>query len=100
MSCIEKLRFIDNSYEEDTKFVSIALADLYGDNLDILKQKSLSGRSRTGDKKEAITLDKRKVLQRLFSERISHLPQSEACEREKSLPKLIRNVKDSSNKRK
>lgn len=45
--CLQELKTIGNSQKDDAKFVCAAL--LYGENLDVIKKKTLSGRSKTGE---------------------------------------------------
>lgn len=82
----------------DSKFISIAIKDLYSDNLGILSKKTLSGRATKCDK-EPISPMKKKILENLFAERIHKLEPKEHKERFSNLNKLIRNAIDNVNKR-
>lgn len=87
VECIDHLNLLDNSQSNDSTFIHIALLNLYRDDPDILKKKTISGR---GDK-SAITPKKKEILERLFDERLSHI--SEPTEtREYNINKLIRNA--------
>lgn len=97
-SCLEELRGIGTSIKEDSIFVGVVLKELYG-AADSLKQKSLSGRSKNGDKSE-LTPEKRSTLESIYGERMKYLPVSEAGERKNNLPKLIRNIIDCANRKK
>lgn len=63
------LRSIGNNKREDSTFVSAIIKTLYADRLDAIKYKSVTGRSK-GEKKEAITPEKREILNEMFTERI------------------------------
>lgn len=87
VECIEHLNLLDNSQPNDSTFIHVALLNLYRNDPNILKQKTISGR---GDK-AAITPKKIEILERLFSERLSHV--SEPTETRKyNINKLIRNA--------
>lgn len=97
-SCLNGLREIGSSVRDDTKFVGVVLKDLYG-GIEPLKEKTLSGRSKTGNKSE-LTPQKKSVLDSIYKERMKYLPATEAKERGKNLNKIIRNAIDSSNRKK
>lgn len=93
-----KIKSIGNSVREDSTFVSCVLSDLYNGNIESIKLKSLSGRSRAGFKSE-ISPDKKKVLEKLYKERLSYInPQEVNEERKNKLNKLIRNAIDNAKK--
>lgn len=97
-SCLGELRCIGTSVKDDSKFIAVVLKDLYV-NTDSLKQKCLSGRSKSGDKSQ-ITPEKKVVLEKVYSERMSNLPKTEVKERANNLSKIIRNVIDCTNRKK
>lgn len=91
--CLLKLRLIGNSQAEDNQFVSVALKALYNNDFQILKAKCLSNRTKNPGK-SAITPEKRTVLKRIFTERLSYISMVDE-DRKNSLSKLIRNAIDS-----
>lgn len=101
-SCLDSLRSIGDSQREDCTFIGLALRDLYRENIDDLKLKTLSGRSKDSEKiKTEISPKKIETLERLFCERISNLPSAEVDDiRKKNLRKHIRNAIDSVNRKK
>lgn len=83
---------------EDSTFVHVALLDLYRNNISALKEKTLSGHSKQGDK-TFITPEKRNALESLFIERLSYIPETTE-ERKQNLNKLIRNTIDNESRKK
>lgn len=97
-----KIKLIGDSPRDDNSFVSCVLNDLYNGNIESIKQKSLSGRSKTSTStaNSEISPDKKKTLEKLFQERLSYLPPSEVDEeRKKRINKLIRNVIDTAKRK-
>lgn len=90
---VAKLRSVANSTKGDSQFVSIALMELFHENINDLKLMKISGRSKLGDK-EAIAYEKKQILKRLYEERMNILIPSECSERKNNLPKLMRNALD------
>lgn len=91
-SCLDRLRSIGDTCKEDSIFVGVLLKDLYSEN-GALKQKSLSGRSKTGEKSE-FTPEKKQLLEEIYKERMSYLQPSQAEIRKDDLKKYIRNAID------
>lgn len=99
-TCLDDLKSIGNSHREDTRFISTALNNLYRENVDILKKKSLGGRSKDKEK-TAISPEKIKTLEDIFAERISYIPTAEVDDLRKiNVHKLIRNALDSASRKK
>lgn len=99
-SCLDKLKSIGHSQQEDSKFVDEALNDLYQNNVTALKKKTLTGRSKNGEK-SLVSPEKINILSRLFDERISYIPSGEVNDlRAKNLSKLIRNSIDKAKRKK
>lgn len=96
-NCLNELRKVGNTRKEDSKFIRLALIDLYGKKE--LKTKTLSGRSKSGNKTDQIAPEKINILKRLFEERLSYIDGVDDL-RKKSLEKLIRNGIDNANKHK
>lgn len=94
---LNALQRIDKSQNSDSKFISVAVDGLYNGNMDILTKKTVSGRSNKKDK-EAITPEKKKILENLFNKRLIKLRPKEYIERSAQLTKLIRNTIDTVNK--
>lgn len=95
--CIEILRSIDDTEKEDAKFVSVILNELY--DVNILKCKSISGRSKKNDK-TALSPEKKLLLDQIYSERLQQsksLSSIEINTRKKSLTKNIRIAIDVAN---
>lgn len=67
------LRSIGPDKREDSTFVSASIKALYADKLDIIKTKSLTGRSKSEQPKQPITPEKRSILNELFTERINSI---------------------------
>lgn len=96
-TCTDKLKLIDDAESEDTKFVDVILNELY--NVETLKCKSISGRSKNKEK-SAITPEKKLLLEEIYKERLQHLSPSTANIRKKNLSKIIRNTIDVANRKK
>lgn len=96
----DKIELIGNSTREDSTFVNCVLFDLYNDDIETIKQKSLSGRSKDNvNVNSEISPTKKNTLEKLFKERLSYLPPQEVDEeRKKKLNKLIRNAIDNAKK--
>lgn len=94
-SCLDELKLFGDSQREDSSFIRCAIKDLYRENIDSLKQKTLSGRSKD-DRKTKISPEKMSTLDRLFEQRISYMTKPEEIDdiRKKSLNKLIRRAID------
>lgn len=67
------LREVGPSIRDDSTFVALALKNLYVDRLQCLQSKSLTGRSKNGEIKTAITPEKVTVLKNIFIDRIDGL---------------------------
>lgn len=99
-TCLDNLKLIGNSQREDSRFISVALNDLYRENIDILKKKTLGSRSKDSEK-TVISPEKIRTIENLFAERISYIPKAEVNSlRENNAHKLIRNALDGANRRK
>lgn len=97
-----KVELVGSSVREDSTFVSCVLFDLYSGDIERIKQKSLSGRSKVRvNVNSEISPTKKSILEKLFKERLSYLPPQEVDEkRKKKLNKLIRNAIDNAKKNK
>lgn len=73
------LSSIDHSKSKDSFFISVAVKDLYQNDLSKLKQKTYSGRQHTTAKtsKNTITPEKKSVLKELFCQRMKNATDSE-----------------------
>lgn len=95
--CLDKLEIFGNSVEQDSSFVCCVVNDLF--DISTLKNLTLSGRSKSGEKSE-IAKEKKGNLEAIFKQRLAHVPRQEFNEaREKSLNKHIRNAIDSAIKK-
>lgn len=98
-NCLDQLKCMSNIEREDSKFIGAALNDLYNENIDILKKKTLGGRSKDVVK-SIISPIKMDILKSLFAERLSFIPPKEVDDiRRNNLKKLIRNAIDAANKK-
>lgn len=95
-SCIEKLRSTNDSEKDDFKFISIVLNEIYDE--EILKSKTISGRSKNHDK-TALTPEKKILIEKVYSERLQHLLPAESSARMKNLSRIIRLSLDVANRR-
>lgn len=88
-----KLNLIGDDLSCDSTFIGLVLNELYGQ---ALKNKCLSGRGiKSG--KSPISPQKKKIIDQVFAERLSHLNADES--RAKKLNKLIRSAIDSANQK-
>lgn len=95
------LRFIGPNKREDSKFVSVALRSLYEGRLDVLKTKSITGRTKPGAKKEKFPPENMKTIHSLFAERIATLTTepNERVERKKNVNKYIKDAQNNISKK-
>lgn len=95
------LRSFRTTKSDDSTFVATTMKYLYKQNLSVLKEKSVTGRStKAGEKKEPITPEKYDVISNIFTERIN-LIMKDAIERNnriKSINKLIKDAIHNINK--
>lgn len=89
VACIENLRSVGKSQREDSQFIAIILAELYVD----LHKNTLSNSHKSSDS-SAISPSGLQMMQSIFDERLSHIPEEISDLRKQSLPKLIRNAID------
>lgn len=90
---LSSLRSVENRREKDSHFVNIAMRALYAGNLNGLKNKSVTGRSKSGQRKEPITPEKHRVLKTIYTERI-HIVSPECEERAARITRLNKYIKD------
>lgn len=64
------LRSLDPRKENDSHFINTVVKSLYDGRLNILSKKSVTGRSKPGQTKEAVSPNKHDTLKRIFTERI------------------------------
>lgn len=86
------LRSIGPDKKEDSSFVNAAVKALYLKRLDVLENKSVTGRSKGEQKKEPMTPEKRNILNRIFTERI-HLVASDGNERTSRIIEINKHIK-------
>lgn len=89
------LRSIGATNREDSTFIAASVKFLYKNNLSILKEKSLTGRSaKPGHPKEPITPKKIEILSKIFKERVDSVANDdiENGARNKCLNKYIKNA--------
>lgn len=99
-ACLDQLKLINIAQSEESSFVGIILNDLYCNDNEVLKKKTLSNRSKDNESSK-IPPKKRKIVFKLFNERLSHEPKEEVSEyRKENLSKLIRNAIDNANRKK
>lgn len=92
---MKTLRSFGIAEGNDSKFVLAAVKGLYEGRLEVVKERNLSGRSKT-QKKNPVTPEKMKILQDLFTERIKNTTGS--AERGQNLNALIKSAIDTINK--
>lgn len=87
-------RSVGPNIRDDSQFVNSVIKVLYDENLHILTKKSVTGRSKPGKTKEAVTPEKHAIVKSIFTERIHSVTEndSERASRKKQLNKLIRYV--------
>lgn len=90
---LAKLRSIGDVSREDPKFISTAMKFLYANRLFCLKNKSITGRSRYGPKKDIVTPEKMTILRKIFDERIGMMTNDDE-ERDVRKKKLNKHIKD------
>lgn len=90
---ITALKLIEDSEQKDTAFIQTAMKYLYRDNLEQLKGKTYSGRT-----KEAVSPKKVEILTKLFNERIRHLNDQDKANRKRYLGRAIKNAIENINK--
>lgn len=92
---LAELRIIGPTKRDDSKFVSLALRSLYEGRLDVLKIKSITGRTKPGAQKEKFSPQNIKAVQSLFYERVESLaiaPQERA--EKKNVNKYIKDAQN------
>lgn len=92
---MDTLRSYDITKKNDSKFVLAAVRGLYANRLEVLKNKTVSGRSKS-QPKEKITPTKMTILRELFKTRIGD--DMESSGREKSLSKMVKSAIEQINK--
>lgn len=88
------IRLVGSKKNEDSKFVSVVVRNLYQNRLDILATKSITGRGKKGEKKGILTPENVDIIRRIFKERLSDLEvgETERTEREKKVNKYIKDA--------
>lgn len=91
------LRSVGDNSRDDSTFVSSAMKYLYKENIDVLKQKSLTGRTtKSGQTKQPMTPEKYDTLSRIFSERINAIT-SDHIQKEIRTKRFNKFIKDAIN---
>lgn len=87
------LRLIGGTKREDSSFILSAVRFMYAGRLDVLKTKTITGRSKPGAKKEQLTPAKVKVLKDIFEERVHETNDiHERAMRQKGVNKYIKDA--------
>ncbi|XP_055307470.1 uncharacterized protein LOC129571679 [Sitodiplosis mosellana] len=88
------LRSLDPRMEMDSHFINTAVKALYDGRLNVLQNKSVTGRSKPGQTKEAVTPEKHRILNGIYSERIltTTAESAEIVARKKKLNKYIKDA--------
>lgn len=92
-----QLNSFGNSQREDSTFVATAIKGLYNGDIETIKHKSLSGRSKKGET-GGISPEKKKILESLYDERMSFISGIDET-RKNNLNKLIRNAIRNANRK-
>lgn len=91
---LAKLREINLTYHDDSKFVSSVMKFMYENRLSCLKSKSVTGRTTKKDNnKEKLTPEKMNILEKIYTERIDESTIND-FERKTRKQKLNKFVKD------
>lgn len=91
---ISVLRSIDSRKEVDSHFINTMVRSLYDGKLHVLQNKSVTGRSKPGQTKQAVTPEKQIILNGIYMERIksSTTDCTEIAARKKKLNKYIKDA--------
>lgn len=92
---MKSLRSLELTEADDSKFVLAVVRGLYENRMEVLKDKNLSGRSKTTNK-TPITPEKMATIEGVFAERTSGC--SEPAKRSKNLRKMIKSAVETINK--
>lgn len=85
---VTKMCAFSGTKEDDCKFVTSIIHDLYRENIEVLKERTCCGRS---NGKKAISPEKRKIIEEAFANRIKSVDGAAATnDRMKNLNKLIK----------
>lgn len=89
---LSKLRLIGKTKSEDSTFVLFIVNCLYEGRHDVLQTKSLTGRTKAGQKKDIMTPEKVNVIEKIFAERLHNIAKNEEekTTRKKNLNRLIK----------
>lgn len=87
------LRSIGENSPEDSKFILKCVRFLYADNLDVLKFRSVTGRSNGSVKKEPMSEKKKQLLSEMYSERLNSLDLDNNIKKER-FKQLNKHIKD------
>lgn len=94
---LAELRSVGDSIRDDSTFVASSVKYLYKENLGVLKQKSLTGRTtKSGQTKQPMTPQKYDTLSRIFIERINGIT-NDHIEKESRTKCFNRLIKDAIN---
>lgn len=85
------IRLIGPIKREDSTFISVALRSLYHKRLELLAKKTITGRSKNGEK-EMLTPENVETIKQLFKERMNHVEPGERAAREKNVNKYIKDA--------
>lgn len=88
---LSELRSIGMKNSGDSTFILTAIRNLYAENKEVLKKKTVSGKSKSGTK-ECVSPEKHSTLYKLYSERLSNVSNTE--ERNERLKNLNKHVKN------
>lgn len=88
------LRSLDPRSENDSHFINTAVKALYDGRLNVLQNKSVTGRTKRGQTKEAVTPEKHGILTAIYLERIMTATKdnTERGMRKKKLNKYIKDA--------
>lgn len=92
------LRSVDHRKEMDSHFINTVVKQLYDGRLYVLPNRSVTGRSNIGQTKEAVTPEKRKILDGIYTERI-FISIEDCAERVQRKKKLNKYIKDTLHRR-
>lgn len=90
---ISELRSVSFDKNKDAKFVTMLIKAMYKDNLSVLKNKSMTGRSRNKDKNnDAVTPEKLALFESFYRKRLQYSDKKERSDRSKKFKAHVNNA--------
>lgn len=91
---ISSLNGFKNTVEDDSKFVMATLRDLYSENIELLKNKTATGKKTKTCDKTAVSPEKIQIIHNLFEKRLKYASGNDSVDssRMKQLNKYIKSA--------